>query len=98
SLTDTIQVEADGYLVSHTRVWPPREQKVELKPRAVALNVRDAETNEPIVDAVPVAPGIRFQAVEPGRFQVEPARDGASLTVSAPGYRNADVRYRGDGE
>jgi hypothetical protein len=98
SLTDTVQVEADGYLAAHARVWPPREQRVELRPRGFTLDVRDAETNEPVADAVPVGPNIRFQVTELGRFQVEPARDGANVTVSAPGYGNADVRYRGEGE
>ena len=98
SLTGTVQVEADGYHAGQSRVFPPREQRLELVPRTFALNVRDAETNEPIADAVPVAPGIRFRPLEPGRFQVEPARENVAMTVSAPGFSNSVIRYRGDGE
>ena len=99
SLADSIRVEADGYQVGRGAVFPPRQQQqLELAPRAFSLTVRDAETNEAVADAVPAAPGIRFEAVGPGQFKVEPAREGTSVTVSAPGYRNADVRYRGDGE
>ena len=84
SMTDTIQVEANGYQTGQARVWPPREQHLNLVPRGFGLHVRDAETNEPIADAVAVAPGIRAQPTEPGRFQVEPARDNMFVTVSAP--------------
>ena len=68
-------------------------------PRTFALNVRDAETNEPIADAVAVAPGIRVQPTEPGRFQVEPARDNLAVTVSAPGFlqHGGAVPWRGRG-
>jgi hypothetical protein len=98
NLTDRLQVEAEGYRNGQGSVWPPRDQRIVLQPYAFALNVRDAETNQPIADAVAVAPNIRVRAVEPGRFEIEPARNGLSLAVSAPGYRNAEVRYRGDGE
>lgn len=98
SLTGIIRVEADGYQPGKTRVFPPREQRLELVPRRFELNVRDAETNEPITDAVPVAQGIRVRQTEPGRFQVEPARENVPITVSAPGFRDTVVRYRGDGE
>lgn len=95
SMTDTIQVEANGYQAGQARVWPPREQRLELVPRRFALHVRDAETNEPIADAVAVAPGIRVRPTEPGRFQVEPARDNMPMTISAPGFLNTVVRYGG---
>jgi hypothetical protein len=98
SLTDTVQVEAEGYKTGQTGVWPPRQQDVKLQPRTFAVSVRDAETGQPIADAAAVSPGIRVNTLEPGRFEVAPARQGGSLTVSAPGYRNADVRYRGEGE
>jgi hypothetical protein len=98
SLTDTIQVEAEGYKSRQTSVWPPGDQRIVLQPHAFALSVRDAETNQPIAEAVPAAPNIRVRAAVAGRFEIEPARNGLSLAVSAPGYRDASVQYRGDGE
>jgi hypothetical protein len=98
SLAEPLQAQADGYQALETRIWPAGEQRVELVPRRFALSVRDAETGEPIPDAVLAAPGVRFRAVEPGRFQVEPAHDSLTLTVSADGFRSAVVRYRDDRE
>jgi hypothetical protein len=45
-----------------------------------------------------VAPGLRFEAKEAGRFVVEPARESVPVTVSAPGFTNTVVRYRGESE
>jgi hypothetical protein len=98
SLTETIQVEAEGYKTGQAAVWPPREQQVEIHPQAFVLHVRDAETNQPVAEAVAAAPSIRVRAVEPGRFEVEPARAGLSLAISAPGYRNASARFLGEGD
>ena len=98
SMTDAVQVEADGYRPTRAYALPLRELRLDLAPRTFTLNVKDAETNEPIADAVPLAPGIRFHALEPGRFQVEPARDTAPVTVSAPGFQNTVVRRRGAGD
>jgi len=98
SMTETIQVEADGYQTSRSSIWPMRELLLDLVPRSFALDVRDAETNEPIADAVAVAPGIRVQPSESGRIRVEPARDNLVVTVSAPGFLNAVVRYRGESD
>ena len=98
SMTDTVRVEADGYRAGQARVWPPRALRLELAPRTLALHVRDAETNEPIPDALAVAPGVRVRPTEPGRLLVEPARDAMSLTVSAPGFLNTVVRYHGEGD
>ncbi|HZO31464.1 MAG TPA: putative glycoside hydrolase [Chloroflexota bacterium] len=98
SMTELIQVEASGYRARQARVFPPRAQQFDLVPRSFALNVRDAETNEPIADAVIDAAGIRSRPTEPGRFDVEPARDNMAMTVSAPGFQNTVVRYRGGGE
>jgi hypothetical protein len=98
SMTTMIQVEADGYQASQSRIWPLLEARLDLAPRGFALNVRDAETNEPVADAIADAPGIRFRQVEPGRLQVEPARENIPVTVSAPGFQNTVVRFRGDGE
>lgn len=98
SMTDTIQVEANGYQPRQTRVFPPRTVGLDLVPRTFALNVHDAERNEPVGDAVVVAPGVRSRQTGPGRFEVEPARDNLAVTVSAPGFQNAVVRYRGEAE
>jgi hypothetical protein len=98
SMTDTIQVEADGYQTGQSYIFPPREQRLDLRPRTFALNVRDADTNEPIADAVPVAPGTRFRALEHGRFEAEPARENMTVSISAPGFQTTVIPYRGDGE
>ena len=95
SPTGSIQVDADGYYTARSQIFPPRNFDLQLMPRTFAMNVRDAETNEPIADAVPVAPDLRYRALEPGRFVVEPAREHVEVTVSAPGYTNTVVRYRG---
>jgi hypothetical protein len=98
SPADTVHVEADGYQSRRSWFWPLHAQRIELVPRDFTLNVRDAETNEPIADAVAVGEGVRFRTVEPGRLRVEPARDRVNITVSAAGFRDAVIRYRGDGE
>lgn len=98
SPTESVQIQADGYQPAQSQIWLQRDLQIDLSPRGFALNVRDAETNEPISDAIAVADGARFEAVEPGRFLVEPARDAATITVSAPGFRAAVVRYRGEAE
>ena len=85
SPTESVQIEADGYQSIQSRLWLRRDLLVELAPRGFALHVRDAETNEPVPDAIAVAQGVRFDLVEAGRFRVEPARDAISITVSAPG-------------
>lgn len=59
SLADAITVEADGYVAGRASMWPPRrEQQLTLTPRAFTIRVTDAESGEPIPDAVPVATGI----------------------------------------
>jgi hypothetical protein len=98
SMTDSLQVEANGYQPGRSRIFPPREQRLELAPKTFALSVRDAETNQPIADAAVVAQGVRSRPTEPGRFEVEPARDNMAVTVSAPGFFDATIRYRGGGE
>ena len=35
SLTDTIQVEADGYQTGQVAVWPPHEQRIVLQPHGL---------------------------------------------------------------
>lgn len=98
SPTETLYVQADGYQTGEATIWPPRGQRIRLIPEAFALIVRDAETNQPVAEALAVAEGARFQSAEPGRYQVQPARDGLTVAVSAPGYRDTAVRYRGGGE
>ena len=98
SPTESVQIEANGYQPTHSRLWLQRNLQIELSPRVFALNVRDAETNEPITDAIAVAEGIRFEPSEPGRFMVEPARNAVDINVSAPGFRAAVIRYRGEAE
>lgn len=98
ALTEPIQVEADGYQPLKSGPWLPIERRLELRPRSFAIEVRDAETNEPIRDAEPSASGLRFSPVEAGRFRVEPAREGIPVTVTAAGYRDAVVRAQSTGE
>jgi hypothetical protein len=94
SMTDTVRVEADGYLPVHVYALPFRQLQVSLTPRSLTVHVRDAETNEPVLDAVPVGTAIRFRALQPGRLQVEPARDNVPLTIAAPGFQNTVIRHR----
>ncbi|MGE3267967.1 MAG: putative glycoside hydrolase [Chloroflexota bacterium] len=98
SLTDTMTVEADGYQSGRSRVWPPRDQHVDLLPRVFTLSVRDAETNEVIADASAISESTRVRPVAAGRYSVEPAREAMTVTVSAPGFRDAVVRYQGESE
>jgi hypothetical protein len=96
--TDTIYVVADGYQANESAIWPPRGQRIGLTPQAFSLVIRDAETSQPVSDVVVVAEGARFEPGEPGRYQVLPAREGLNVAVSAQGYRDAVVRYRGGSE
>jgi len=98
SLTDTVQVQADGYQPSDARPWPLSTLRLGLPPASFTLNVRDAETNQPVTDAVAVADGARSSRGDPGYYQVQPARDGLTVAVSAAGYRDAVIKYRGGGE
>jgi hypothetical protein len=98
SMTDTVQVEADGYQSVQVYALPFRELHVNLAPRSLTLNVRDAETNEPVPDAVPVGAGIRYHSSEPGRLQIEPARENVPLTITAPGFQNTVIRIRDGSE
>jgi hypothetical protein len=98
SLTERLHVQADGYQGTDSAPWPPKAVRIGMVPAAFGLNVRDAETDEPIADAIAVGDGARFNPDLPGRFQVQPAKDGLTVAVSAPGYRDTVLRYRGGGE
>ena len=96
--TETLYVVADGYQTSERVLWPPHGQRIGLTPHAFALNVRDAETNQPMPrpSRSPRAPA--SSPCEPGRFQVEPARDGLSRRSRRRATETPIVRYRGEGE
>jgi hypothetical protein len=98
SLADRVQVQADGYQGTSAAPWPPRSVRIGLVPAAFALNVRDAETGEPVAGVVALGEGARFNPDQAGRFQVQPARVGLTVTISAPGYQDSVLRYQGGGE
>jgi hypothetical protein len=98
SPADAVWVEADGYQPTQNRLWLQRDLEISVSPRGFALSIRDAETNEPILHAVATGQATRVEQVEPGRFRVEPARDSVNITVSAPGFRDAVIRYRGESD
>ena len=97
-LTESVSVEADGYHPARLSVWPPGERQVVLTPRTFSLAVRDAETNHPIPEARITAGPARVQPLEPGRFAIGPARSDLRLTLSAPGYADVTLSYRGEAE
>ncbi|MCC6177074.1 MAG: hypothetical protein IT305_17330 [Chloroflexi bacterium] len=98
SLTERLRVDADGYLPTQVAAWPPRGRNIVLAPRTFALNVRDAETGEPIADASLAGDGVRARTAGPGRFQIGPARPSLTVTISGPGYRDTTIRYDGRDE
>lgn len=98
SLTEDVRVEADGYEPLRRRVWPARDQQLALVPQRFTMHVRDAETGETVASPDVAADGTRSRLVGPGRVEVEPARAGISLTLTADGYRDAVAQYRGEGE
>jgi hypothetical protein len=98
SPTEQIQVDAEGYQQGHSRIWPQTEHAVVLTARSFGLTVRDSETGDRVADVSATAPGIRVAPDETGNLRIDAARNGATITVSAPGFRDAVIRYRGEAE
>jgi hypothetical protein len=96
SVAEWLVVEADGYLPARVVAWPPGNVEVKLEPRTFSITVRDAETGEVVPDASARSPSARTNVVAPGRLEVGPARQNATVSLSAAGYVDASVSYKGD--